>query len=189
MAPRNADATRKRILDAATAEFARHGLAGARVDRIAEAADANKGMIYAYYGSKDELFDVVLETVFRRAHEAVPFRPDDLVGYASALFDYLTAHPDHVRLDAWRRLERPAPADVETASYGEDVDALAAVRRDWGKDGRFSATDVLIVVIALAGAWVTAPAALRDLVTTDAEHRRELVAGAIGVLVASQDGP
>ncbi|MCU1609211.1 MAG: TetR family transcriptional regulator, partial [Pseudonocardiales bacterium] len=39
---------RARLLDAAFAEFAQHGLAGARVDRIAEAAQANKGLIYVY---------------------------------------------------------------------------------------------------------------------------------------------
>ena len=31
-----------------------------RVDRIAEAAQANKRLIYVYYGSKEQLFDVVL---------------------------------------------------------------------------------------------------------------------------------
>src|SRR6185503_18742141 len=39
-AARDADASRARILDAATAEFAAHGLGGARVDRIALAASA-----------------------------------------------------------------------------------------------------------------------------------------------------
>jgi AcrR family transcriptional regulator len=48
---------RARLLDAAFEEFAQHGLAGARVDRIAEAAQANKGLIYVYYGNKEQLFD------------------------------------------------------------------------------------------------------------------------------------
>ena len=55
--PRDADATRARILDAAVAEFSARGLAGARIDRIAEAAAANKRMIYVHFGSKDGLFD------------------------------------------------------------------------------------------------------------------------------------
>lgn len=45
-------ATRARLLDAAHAEFAERGLAGARVDRIAAAAQANKQAIYAYFGSR-----------------------------------------------------------------------------------------------------------------------------------------
>lgn len=39
---RDAEATRCRILAAATAEFAAHGIAGARVDRIAKAAQSHK---------------------------------------------------------------------------------------------------------------------------------------------------
>ena len=61
---RDADATKARILEAAKAEFARLGLGGARVDEIAERAKANKRMIYHYFGSKEELFRVVLEEAY-----------------------------------------------------------------------------------------------------------------------------
>ncbi|SNT41338.1 transcriptional regulator, TetR family [Streptosporangium subroseum] len=52
---------RRRVLNAATAEFSAHGLSGARTARIAESAKANQYMIYAYFGYKDGLFDAVLE--------------------------------------------------------------------------------------------------------------------------------
>ncbi|MEM1388129.1 MAG: TetR/AcrR family transcriptional regulator [Pseudomonadota bacterium] len=61
---RDADATRARILDAAKQEFAKFGLAGARVDTIALQARANKRMIYHYFGSKEELFTAVLEDAY-----------------------------------------------------------------------------------------------------------------------------
>ena len=64
-AERDSTATKARLLEAATEEFAAHGIAGARVDRIAAAANANKQLIYAYFGSKDQLFDAVLTTRFR----------------------------------------------------------------------------------------------------------------------------
>ncbi|HEY8243122.1 MAG TPA: TetR/AcrR family transcriptional regulator [Casimicrobiaceae bacterium] len=64
--PRDAEASRARILAAATAEFARHGLSGARVDRIAERAKANKRMLYYYYGGKETLFLAVLEAAYAR---------------------------------------------------------------------------------------------------------------------------
>ncbi|UCH48152.1 MAG: TetR family transcriptional regulator [Betaproteobacteria bacterium] len=57
-------ATRQRILDAATKEFARLGLGGARVDAIAARAKANKRMIYHYFGSKSRLFLAVLESAY-----------------------------------------------------------------------------------------------------------------------------
>jgi len=61
---RDAEATRTRILQSAKTEFARHGLAGARVDMIAEKSGANKRMIYHYFGSKEALFREVLKAAY-----------------------------------------------------------------------------------------------------------------------------
>jgi len=60
----------ERILNAATAEFARYGLGGARVDRIAERAGANKRMLYYYYGNKEALFLAVMEASYERIRSA-----------------------------------------------------------------------------------------------------------------------
>ena len=63
-----------RILDAATEEFSRFGLGGARVDRIAARAGANKRMLYYYYGNKEALFLAVLESRYahiRRAEQGL----------------------------------------------------------------------------------------------------------------------
>ncbi len=62
--PRDAEATKARILGAAKAEFAARGLGGARVDETAARADANKRMIYHYFGSKEGLFQAVLEEAY-----------------------------------------------------------------------------------------------------------------------------
>lgn len=59
-----------RILRAAVAEFARYGLGGARVDRIAARAGANKRMLYYYYGNKEALFLAVLEDSYARIRTA-----------------------------------------------------------------------------------------------------------------------
>ena len=61
---RDAEATMARILDAAKKEFAKKGLGGARVDEIAEKVRANKRMIYHYFGSKDQLFQKVIEAAY-----------------------------------------------------------------------------------------------------------------------------
>ena len=61
---RDAEQTRRRILDAAKAEFARKGLGGARVDEIAARSKSNKRMIYHYFGSKERLFTAVLEAAY-----------------------------------------------------------------------------------------------------------------------------
>jgi AcrR family transcriptional regulator len=67
---RDPDRTRRRILDAATAEFARAGLGGARVDRIAARSRANKRMLYYYFGSKEALFLAALEESYARIRSA-----------------------------------------------------------------------------------------------------------------------
>ena len=73
---RDPERTRQKILAAATVEFARHGLGGARVDRIARRAGANKRMLYYYFGDKDKLFLAALEG--RYAHIRAAERGLDL---------------------------------------------------------------------------------------------------------------
>jgi TetR/AcrR family transcriptional regulator len=62
-APERATETRTRILDAALSEFAAHGLAGARTDRIAQAAGVNKALLYYYFDSKENLYLAALEMI------------------------------------------------------------------------------------------------------------------------------
>lgn len=61
---RDADATKKLILDAAEVEFARRGLLGARTEDIALAADCTRAMIHYYFDSKETLYRLVLERLF-----------------------------------------------------------------------------------------------------------------------------
>jgi TetR/AcrR family transcriptional regulator len=66
---RDAERTRRALLDAAEIEFAAKGLAGARVDVIAEESCANKRMLYYYFGSKDDLYVAVLERAYGAMRE------------------------------------------------------------------------------------------------------------------------
>jgi AcrR family transcriptional regulator len=61
---RNSAATKARILAAAQVEFARSGLRGARTASIATRSDSNKRMIYEYFGSKEGLFEAVIESAW-----------------------------------------------------------------------------------------------------------------------------
>jgi AcrR family transcriptional regulator len=157
--PRTSAPTRARLIAAAAAEFADHGLAGARVDRIAAAAAANKRAIYDYFGSKEGLFDAALIRVIGDLNDAVPLRPDDLPGYAAELFDYLLAHPAAVRMIAWRRLERPQAGPGLNGSY---VEHMMAVRDQAGPaaigpaaigPAAIGPVDLVVLVIGLANAW------------------------------------
>lgn len=52
---------RRRIIDAALKEFARKGYKHASTNRIAADAQIGKGMLFYYFGSKEELFDFLCE--------------------------------------------------------------------------------------------------------------------------------
>ena len=180
---RDAGATKARILTAAVTEFAEYGYAGARVDRIAAAAKANKSMIYVYFGNKDRLFDAVIDAAVGDLHEAVPFTPEDLPGYGARLFDFLVAHPVEIRIDAWRRLERPANTTLEREIFAEKIAALDRVRRR--SDTAIESADLLVAVLALAWSWVMVPAALASLASRDVAIQRERVIQSIETLCAA----
>jgi AcrR family transcriptional regulator len=162
-------ATRARLLAAAYTEFSERGLAGARVDRIAAVASANKQAIYAHFGSKDGLFDAMLMDRLGILSDAVPFTPDDLPGYAGALFDAFTESPELVRLTQWKWLERTTPSPAEIASYRDKARAL---RSATGLPSESAAIDVLLIVIAVSSVWSTTAAAVQALDGRSAAQRR-----------------
>lgn len=101
----DAEDTRRRIFDAAAAEFAEHGLAGARVGRIATTARANKQAIYLYYGSKEQLFSAVLRAKLEEVRVSVSIDPDAVAESVGQLFDWYQEHPELIRLLLWEALE------------------------------------------------------------------------------------
>ena len=60
----NPEKTRENILQEAIVEFVEQGLAGARVDAIAERTKTSKRMIYYYFTSKEQLYVEVLEKLY-----------------------------------------------------------------------------------------------------------------------------
>ena len=102
---RDPAATRQKLLTAARREFARSGLAGARVDEIADRAGVNKQLVYHYFGDKDALYLAVLEWVYEeiRAKERElnldGFPPEQAIRkLIESSFDHLAEHPDFIVL-------------------------------------------------------------------------------------------
>jgi AcrR family transcriptional regulator len=90
-------ATYQRILDVAIQEFAEHGIAGARVERIVAGARTNKAQLYAYFGSKEGLFDAIFFGSLERIVNVVPIDAADLADWAVRLYDEYLRRPDLVR--------------------------------------------------------------------------------------------
>jgi len=142
----------RRILAAATEEFTKHGIAGARVDRIAAAANSNKAMLYAYFGNKEQLFEAAFALMVTAATDAVPFDARDLAGYAVAMFERYRTDPHVARLSDWYRLEhgRPGPDDAVSAAQRGRLAAIAKAQRDKVISDRLTPQELFGVITALA---------------------------------------
>ena len=97
--------TASRILAAAEEHFAAQGMAGARTQEIAAAANANKAMLYYYFGDKRRLHRAVMENLLRQlrnvtfgAAAAKTNSRDRLIVWMNGYFDFLATHPNYPRL-------------------------------------------------------------------------------------------
>ena len=152
------------ILEVATREFAEKGLAGARIDVIAEAMRTSKRMIYYYFGSKEGLYLRVLEESYRRmrameaeAHlEDLP--PEDalrkLVGHT---LDYQWGHPEFARLVQSENILRAqylAQSSTIRQLNVPAIEGLRAVLERGQRDGVFrggiDAVDLHMTISALS---------------------------------------
>jgi AcrR family transcriptional regulator len=110
---RDAEGTRARILAAATLEFSRYGLAGARGDRVARTARSSERMVYYYFGSKEKLFRAVLEASYLSLQEAErSVHLDDLepaqalAEFCRFVWRYYLDHPEFIGLVNTENLHR-----------------------------------------------------------------------------------
>ncbi len=155
----DAEDTRRRIFAAATAEFAEYGLAGARVDRIATAAGANKQAIYLYYGSKKKLFSAVLRAKLGQVRDAASIDPDAVAESVGQLFDWHREHPELIRLLLWEALEAGDEPDENERERRDDYRRKARQLADNGvpshapqADRVRAAQDLLFTLVGLI-AW------------------------------------
>jgi AcrR family transcriptional regulator len=154
---RNPEAKREQLLSAALTEFAAHGLAGARVDRIAKRAQISPGLVYSFYDGKEELFDAVFDAIVATTIAGVPIDASDLGEYAAHLYDAAVKHPDAVRFLTWYSLARPRndPRRSGRAAMKDKLDAIAEAQRIGTINDRFTPGQTLALVLALANMWHT----------------------------------
>ncbi len=182
---RDADRTRTRLLEAGRAEFAEYGIAGARVDRIAAAAGCNKAMIYAYFDSKDGLFDAVFSAHVQSHLAAADFDPYDLPAYAGRLYDIFEDDPAVMRLASWYLLERAAskPLPAVLAANAMRLEMLRKAQSEGRLTTRYEATAILVLVQAMANSWARLNPEFRTA-QPDRSLRRHAVVDAVTRLLA-----
>lgn len=182
-------ATRQRILEAATREFAQRGLAGARIERIVAAAHTNKAQLYSYFGDKNALFDTIFFASLERITEAVPIENGDLADWAVRLYDEYLANPELVRLATWVRLERRPSGRLadETAPFDRIKHDAIAEAQAAGKIREGDPDDLKTLVIGMSMSWSPVSnvyAATRDDPEDDHARRRDLLRDAVARVTA-----
>lgn len=153
-AMRKAEVTRSLLANAARREFADHGIAGARVDRIAERAGVNKQRIYAYFGDKERLFQHVVTEALADLGRAVPLQADtDPVEYVRRVHEFHRDNPDLLRLLLWESLhygDRELPEESERgALYVEKTRVLAEA----GLESSPERARMLLLTLIGVAAW------------------------------------
>ncbi|MFD3458043.1 TetR family transcriptional regulator [Streptomyces sp. NPDC058691] len=184
----NAAETRSRLLEAATAEFAERGIAGARTDRIAAAAGCNKALIFHYFTSKDALFDVVFNAAVVEPVCNEPIDAENLAEYAGRVYDSYTANPARARLATWYQLERADTGtllEAITQNVQEKATAIAEAQKSGQVSSHLASMDLLAVVLHMAMLWSSTGPELEALSDKDTSHRRQVVVAAVAALLAA----
>ena len=188
---RDADKSQQAILSAALDEFARHGLAGARMDRIAEQADVNKRLIYYYFTSKDDLFLAVLENAYlniREAEKRLHLRdlspPQAIRRLTEFTWDYYIAHPEFMTLLNSENLHQGrhlAKSQRVRELNSPLIETLGEILERGRKEGIFrGGIDAVQLYVSIAGmayfylsnSYTLSAIFGRDLMTPKAHHER-----------------
>jgi AcrR family transcriptional regulator len=184
---RNTAELRGEILEAARAEFAQYGLAGARIDRIARAAQASKERLYAHFGDKEALFREVFAADSAEFFRAVTLRPDAVPEFVGEIYDLVVRRPEHLRMIGWAQLEgfmlgEPQadgqPLHEHAIRAIEDAQAAGHVDRAW------QPADLIAILFAIGLAWahLPHPDAITDDPSVIAQRRGAAVEAAARII-------
>jgi TetR/AcrR family transcriptional regulator len=148
----SAERTKASVLQAAIDEFAQHGLAGGRVDRIARRAGVNKQALYYHFGDKDALFTASLVFGYSQSFVELPAidwaseqrSPTELMRHVvRSFFDLANANRNHMALIAdenrnqGKHLSREVTAHIRQAT-AKTRDGLRQVLERGQATGEFS---------------------------------------------------
>ena len=156
---RNPAKTKESILEAAVKEFSLHGFKGARVEKIAQRANANMRMLYHYFVNKEKLYVAVLEHMYARVRsqerqlELQHLEPEEgmrrLIDFT---FKHFVDNPDLINLVMGENLLR--------AKYIEQSELIAALTRPLQESlgellARAATTGVFTPGVDPAQLWLT----------------------------------
>ena len=170
--------TRRRLQQAACAEFMAHGPNGTTMERIATLAGINKERLYNYFGDKRRLFEVVLIEELEKLSIALGTNArglEDIGEYTGCIFDYHAEHPQLVRLLLWEALgEGPAVNEAaRTAHYRRTVAMFAEAQRNGTLNDDLDPAKLVFLLIGLAAWWFAVPQLSRMVTGSDGNAAKE----------------
>jgi TetR/AcrR family transcriptional regulator len=137
--------TERKILAAAVEVFADKGFDGARTDEIAAKSGVNKAMIYYYFKSKENLYTVIVETLFEKvylilnthlSHVDVTTPAQGILSFVDSYLDFIYSHRIFLRVMLWDLARGGAIVSrVAGRVMREKTDQAMAVFRQAGRDG------------------------------------------------------
>ncbi|MFD4764228.1 TetR/AcrR family transcriptional regulator [Streptomyces sp. NPDC058439] len=174
--------TRDRLLAAGREEFAAHGMAGARVNRIAERADVSKERIYGYFGSKENLFAAVVSEALNEHAVLLGPPSGDLADFVGRIYDLHQRNPQLLRLMMWEALQYDGdclPAERQRSiRYQEMVETLAAALGTKPDD---RAAGTLLALIGIAVLPSAFPQITRLILGSTADEHTDLRQHLVGL--------
>jgi len=188
---RHPEKSRSAILRAAVAEFAEHGIAGARTDAIAQAAHVNKALLYYYFKDKDALYEAVLDHVFSGLRDRVmpvlesKLEPrEKLMEYLGRYFDYIAENPRFPRVvqAEWMRVGakgNPQMLRIAREYFAPIYRRVADMLHEGAQKGQFRAVDPMDFLPSMVGVIIfyfsTAPA-MKTLLNVDPLSQERIAA-------------
>ena len=163
---RNAARSREAILDAAEALFSLQGYEGTSLNQVGTQAGVSRGTPGYFFGSKEALYQAVLERCFRRVRDAIRSGRDRalasqepaevvLAGAVAEYFDFIMANPNFVRL-----MEREALSGAEQLnrlpSANIAAEAVSAISDELGLDTTQGAEAAHLVLSIIGLCWFPA---------------------------------
>lgn len=189
---------RRRLLDAARTQFARHGYEAATVRNLARAAEVNLAAITYHFGSKRRLYgEVLMELVgplgariewVSRAPVAPLARLERAV---RAFFDHIAAHPEMPPLMVREMASGAQVAEEITYAVRRALAALVGIIKEGQQDGSIRQGDPLLLALSTIAQPVylnlarPALAAVTGLDQNDPATRERLVEHAVRIIRAA----
>ncbi|NEP80603.1 MAG: TetR/AcrR family transcriptional regulator [Okeania sp. SIO3B3] len=157
---RDREATKAEILDAAEEEFAKYGLAGAKIDAIAARTGVTKAMIYYYFKSKDALYQEVFQRLVRELNQMIQQSHLEQLPAAVALkmvirsaIAYEASHPYRGRLWFHEAIQNQGKYGELTGWQDSFVFLMGILERGIA-EGSFRQVDPFLTTINILGICV-----------------------------------